>query len=54
LDRWIRITKVLDRWHQQEGDAEWPAADYFKVQGDDECDYLLKHDRESDTWYLIT
>jgi hypothetical protein len=40
------------RWYQVESKPEWPRADYFKVRGMDEQEYLLKHDLESDEWYL--
>jgi len=48
----IEVTEVLDRWHQMESQPEWPRADYFKVRGANEHDYLLKHDLESDEWFL--
>jgi hypothetical protein len=48
----VQITEVLDRWHQVESKPEWPRADYFKVHGEDGRDYLLKHDLESDEWWL--
>jgi GTPase SAR1 family protein len=44
--------EVLDRWYQVESKPEWPRADYFKVRAVDERDYLLKHDLESDEWFL--
>ena len=50
--RTIELGEVLDRWHQVESKPEWPRADYFKVRGGDGCDYLLKHDLESDDWFL--
>lgn len=50
--RCIEVQEVLDRWHQLESQPEWPRADYFKVRGLDEHDYLLKHDRESEERYL--
>jgi len=43
---------VLDRWYQVESRPEWPRADYFKVRGTDDRAYLLKHDLESDEWFL--
>lgn len=49
---WVEVGEVLDRWHQVESRPEWPRADYFKVRGADQCEYLLKHDLESDEWYL--
>jgi len=50
--RWIEVQEILDRWYQGAGDPEWPLADYFKVAGDDGQQYLLKHDREADAWFL--
>jgi len=51
-ETWIEVEEVLDRWHQVESRPEWPRADYFKVRGVDQSEYLLKHDVESDAWYL--
>jgi len=51
-DRRIDVKEVLDRWYQVESTPEWPQADYFKVKGEDEREYLLKHDLESDEWFL--
>ena len=49
----IEVEEVLDRWHQVESKPEWPRADYFKVQGAGQREYLLKHDLESDEWFLV-
>jgi hypothetical protein len=51
-EREIVVEEILDRWHQVESKPEWPRADYFKLRGADQHDYLLKHDMESDEWYL--
>ena len=51
-DRLIEVEEVLDRWYQLESNPEWPRADYFKVRGVDGREYLLKHDLESNQWYL--
>ena len=48
----VEIGEVLDRWYQVESQPEWPRADYFKVRGADQREYLLKHDMESDEWFL--
>ena len=48
----VVVSEVLDRWHQVESKPEWPQADYFKVRAEDGREYLLKHDWESDEWYL--
>lgn len=50
--QWVEVKEIVDRWYQGAGNPEWPIADYFKVTGDDGCAYLLKHDREADTWFL--
>lgn len=42
----------LDLGLQMESQPEWPRADYFKVRGTNGHDYLLKHDLESDEWFL--
>ena len=46
------VGEVLDRWYQVESKPEWPRADYFKVRAVDEREYLLKHDLETDEWFL--
>jgi hypothetical protein len=51
-ERCIEVREVLDRWYQVESTPEWPRADYFKVASADERKYLLKHDLESDEWFL--
>jgi hypothetical protein len=52
LGEWIEVEDVLDRWYQAAGNPEWPMADYFKVIGADGRQFLLKHDREADAWFL--
>jgi hypothetical protein len=51
-ERLIEIGEVLDRWYQVESQPGWPRTDYFKVRGADQREYLLKHDLETDEWYL--
>ena len=51
-ERAIEVGEVLDRWYQVESKAEWPRADYFKVRAIDGWEYLVKHDLESDQWFL--
>ncbi len=48
----VQVGEVLDRWYQVESKPEWPRADYFKVRAVNEREYLLKHDLESDEWFL--
>ncbi|HYG36744.1 MAG TPA: hypothetical protein VEC99_18270 [Clostridia bacterium] len=51
-ERVVEVAEIIDRWYQIESKPEWPRADYFKVMGADQHEYLLKHDLESDGWYL--
>jgi hypothetical protein len=48
----IEVSEVVDRWHRVESQPEWLRADYFKARGADRREYLLKHDLESDAWFL--
>ena len=48
----LEVGEVLDRWYQVESKPEWPRADYFKVRAVNDREYLLKHDLESDEWFL--
>lgn len=50
--RTLEINEVVDRWYQVESKPEWPRADYFRVRAADGREYLLKHDLESDEWFL--
>jgi len=51
-DQWFEVLEVVDRWYQGNRDPEWPIANYFKLIAHDQRYYLLKHDRESNEWYL--
>jgi hypothetical protein len=48
----LEVGEVLDRWYQVESKPEWPRADYFQVRAANDREYLLKHDLESDEWFL--
>jgi hypothetical protein len=50
--RAIEVEEALDRWYLVESKPEWPRADYFKVRNLDDREFLLKHELESDEWYL--
>ena len=43
--REIGVKQVLDRWLD-------PAHRYFKVLGDDDGIYIIRHDTHSDEWEL--
>ncbi len=50
----VEVEEVLGRWTQVESKAAWPRADCFRVRCRDVRQYLLKHDLESDEWFLET
>jgi len=45
------IRQVTDRWYQGETNPEYPVSNYFKVETINGV-YIIKHDLESDRWYL--
>jgi len=49
---WLEVAEVRDRRYEAGEEPEWPAADFFKVLASDGCEYLLKHGRECDEWFL--
>ena len=51
-ERWIDGEEVVDCRYQVESMAEGSRAEYFEVRGTDQHDYLIKHDLESDKWFL--
>lgn len=44
-ERCIEVTEILDRWLA-------PAHRYFKLRGDDNGVYILRHATEDDTWEM--
>lgn len=48
----IHVKTLLDRWYQYDAQTEFTPANYFKVLSTDEKTYLLKHEQDSDTWFL--
>jgi hypothetical protein len=42
----IEVIKVLDRWLA-------PDHRYFKVMGDDDATYIIRHDPETGEWGLV-
>jgi hypothetical protein len=45
-DNKIEVTQVLDRWLA-------PDHSYFKILGDDEATYIIRHDSVSGQWELV-
>ena len=44
--RCLEIVEVVDRWLA-------PEHRYFKVRGEDDATYILRHDEDAQTWELI-
>ena len=51
-DEKLIVDEITDRWYQGESNPEWPVSDYFKVRLTDGNRFIIKHDLESDRWYL--
>jgi len=48
----VEIAEILDRWYQYDDAAEFPAANYYKIRTKEHQEQILKHETESDRWYL--
>ena len=48
----FEIMEILDRWYQGDLNPEFPPANYFKVKTDDQKIYILKHEVQTDKWFL--
>lgn len=53
-DEKFEIKEISDRWYQGDLNPESPVANYFKVNTIHDRQYVIKHEVESDRWYLIT
>lgn len=45
--RCVLVREVRDRWLA-------PDHRYFKLAGDDDCEYIVRHDGEADRWELAS
>lgn len=50
----FEIMEIADRWYQAKATPDWPVADYFKVRTVGKSIYILKHELDSDQWFLVT
>lgn len=41
----VQVTEVIDRWLA-------PTHRYFKIRGEDQAIYILRHDTEQDRWEM--
>ncbi|MGD0340922.1 MAG: hypothetical protein ABSA76_04335 [Bacteroidales bacterium] len=48
----FEIQQITDRWYQGDNNPEWPVSNYFKVDITSGEKYIIKHNLESDRWYL--
>lgn len=53
INQKIEIKEIIDCWYQGDGNPEWPVANYFKIITTCDNQYVIKHEIESDKWYLI-
>jgi len=49
----FEIREITDRWYQSDSIPAWPVSDYFSVLTTSGSQYIIKHDHESDEWYLF-
>ncbi|HAH25484.1 MAG TPA: cytoplasmic protein [Prolixibacteraceae bacterium] len=47
------IQEISDRWYQAHSTPEQPVANYFKVRTASKQVYILKHELDSDNWFLV-
>jgi len=52
--RRLAVQEIQDRWYQGEIDPEFPSADYFKVLTEDGLSRIIKYERSSHAWYLVS
>jgi hypothetical protein len=52
-DRRYKILEVIDRWY--EGGVEFgsPQLDYYKVKTDDNREYIIRYNHQTDVWSLF-
>jgi hypothetical protein len=50
----FKINEISDRWYQRDASQGFASADYFKICTDGNMTYIIKHELESDQWFLVT
>jgi hypothetical protein len=48
----FEIYEIADRWYQTTSTPENPVSNYFKVETTCGQEFIIKHDLESDEWFL--
>ncbi len=51
-DMRFEIKEITDRWYQADPKPGFPVSDYFKVSTPDDKQFIIKHERKNDKWYL--
>jgi len=51
-DKRFEIEEIIDRWYQGESNPEYPVSNYYKVGTTCGGRYILKHNLETDQWFL--
>jgi hypothetical protein len=51
--RKFEIKEIVDRWYQGDLNPDFPPANYFKVITTCDEQFIIKHETNSDKWYLI-
>ena len=52
-DKKYEIKEISDRWYQGDLNPEFPPANYYKVLTTCDKQFIIKHEIESDRWYLV-
>jgi hypothetical protein len=47
------IKEIMDRWYDRNLTVDWIATNYFRVVTDSGLQCIIKHDIETDQWYLV-
>lgn len=50
----FEIKEIADRWYQAQEAPDMPVADYFKVRTAGKSIYILKHELQSDQWFVVS
>ncbi len=48
----FEVQEVIDHWYQGDPDPDFPISDYFRISTASGTQYIIKHDIDSDVWYL--
>lgn len=50
----FEIREISDRWYQTQITPESPLSNYFKIRTSNMSIFILKHDLETDRWFLVS